>query len=477
MKLPSSVKNLIYLSSFVFIALGFLSSPSFVHAVPDDPTPTESASSFDKAHLKNYSKQWAIGEENLEYILDTAQTEGIETFGARLLVNNLDSLSLGIGIAGGAQNGGVQNGAIQMTGKYISQIITQPPSSSVEYLADLGSKIGLAKPAYAQNGTGYEGLRGVLETWKVFRNIAYSLFVIIFVVVGFMIMFRSKLNPQTVVTLQLALPKLIITLLLITFSYAISGFIIDMIYFLTYLTANVLGADAGKYMTTGLSGLFNIFNPFGAADTISNSLQTLVQGTPGEVAADLASAQIFGISLMRVIVGGAILFSILKLLIQLILAYVNIILQVIFAPIMLLFNALPAGNSFSSWIKNLIANAAAFPTVAIMIMVGDQLMTGGSGADPGSLQLPFIGFLAEGQNFIQTIIGFGLIMLLPKVVSMIQEALKVKPAMPAGAAVVEGIGAATAPLSGAWKARRETLQKRKESQLQAQQIGKYVNNP
>jgi hypothetical protein len=470
MKLPWFKATLI---TFLVLLFSFVTS-SIVHG----QTPAETASSFDKSHEnKNYSKQWAIGPKNLEKILDKAvpgsdQGENLETFGARLWDNNFSTLALSFGMA----DASTSFGAIQMTNKYIAQIITQPPSSSVEYIADLGSKIGLAKPAYAQNGTGYKGLSGVLETWKAFRNISYALFVIIFVVVGFMIMFRSKLNPQTAVTLQLALPKLIITLLLITFSYAIAGFVIDMIYFVTYLVANILQKEATTYMSTGLSGLFNIFNPWGAADTIAKSLSTLVEGTPGEVVADIASAQILGISLMRVIVGGAILFSVLKLLIQLVLAYVNIILQVIFAPIMLLFNALPAGNSFSSWIKNLIANAAAFPAVAIMIMIGDMLIKSETGGDPASLQLPFIGFLSGSQDFVQTIIGFGLIMLLPKVVTMIQEALKAKPAMPAGAAVIEGVGAAAAPLAGAWKARRETTLKREQDEAQARRIGAEVKS-
>ena len=35
-----------------------------------------------------------------------------------------------------------------------------------------------------------------------------------------MIMFRSKLNPQTSVSIQLALPKIVVSLILVTFSYA-----------------------------------------------------------------------------------------------------------------------------------------------------------------------------------------------------------------------------------------------------------------
>ena len=45
-----------------------------------------------------------------------------------------------------------------------------------------------------------------------------------------MIMFRVKINPQTVVSLQTMIPKLVTTLILITFSFAIAGLVIDMIY-------------------------------------------------------------------------------------------------------------------------------------------------------------------------------------------------------------------------------------------------------
>jgi len=47
---------------------------------------------------------------------------------------------------------------------------------------------------------------------------------------AFMIMFRVRISPQTVITVQSALPKIIFTLILITFSYAIAGFLIDLMY-------------------------------------------------------------------------------------------------------------------------------------------------------------------------------------------------------------------------------------------------------
>ena len=42
-------------------------------------------------------------------------------------------------------------------------------------------------------------------------------------------------------------------------------------------------------------------------------------------------------------------------------AYIQIILLVIFAPVMLLFHAIPGQKVFSKWIKDLLANLLTFP--------------------------------------------------------------------------------------------------------------------
>ncbi len=58
---------------------------------------------------------------------------------------------------------------------------------------------------------------------------------LIFVVIGLMVMFRNRINPQTVITAQAALPGLIIGLILITISYFLAGFITDFAFIGTNL--------------------------------------------------------------------------------------------------------------------------------------------------------------------------------------------------------------------------------------------------
>ncbi|PIV01585.1 hypothetical protein COS54_00805, partial [Candidatus Shapirobacteria bacterium CG03_land_8_20_14_0_80_39_12] len=133
----------------------------------------------------------------------------------------------------------ITKGALGFSTNLVASLF-KPPVSSVEYFADLGSKLGIAKPAYAQ-GVGFSGLSNLLPLWKAFRDVSYFFFVIIFIVIGLAIMFRVKLDPKTVITVQNALPKMVIALILITFSYAIAGLMIDLIYVLINIGIVAIG--------------------------------------------------------------------------------------------------------------------------------------------------------------------------------------------------------------------------------------------
>jgi hypothetical protein len=468
------------LSRFVFIVL------LLVFCFLSIPTPASAQFSDDPDLANTLSKttsRWAAPIKEFQKARDKSKGKNLEQFTSTTILYGSYVLQEAIfGPEVDPSDPSIENiqssGAIHIIGGYIAQIVTQPPTSSVEYIADLGKQMNPVKPAYAQS-TGYQGLSGVLDVWKGFRNIAYAFFVIIFVVVGFMIMFRAKLNPQTVISLQLAIPKLIITLLLITFSYAISGFIIDLIYFTIYLAVNILGPNMIKltdftsgqqFLDEPITKIIFTLNPNNIANNFTNSLQDLFE--PGLVRSLLKLPVLSG-SLINLIVGGAILYSILKLLFQLVMAYVNIILQVIFSPIILLFSALPQTNTFSSWIKNLLANAASFPATAIMIMVGTGLAQGVGGANVSTFTPPFLGSLPGIGDFSKNVIGLGTILLLPKIVTMIQEALKAKSA-PVGGAIAEGIGAPVGVLNSLRQSRQAALQRRKDAQYQGQTIGSQI---
>lgn len=68
----------------------------------------------------------------------------------------------------------------------------------------------------------------VVTFWTGFRNIAYALLTLVLVIFGFMIMLRQNLEPRVTMTITNALPRVAVSLVLITFSFAISGLIIDV---------------------------------------------------------------------------------------------------------------------------------------------------------------------------------------------------------------------------------------------------------
>ena len=178
-------------------------------------------------------------------------------------------------------------GAIGFMGNMIAMLYT-PPTHTGEYIKHLASNFGIAKSAHAvpaepggpaesggpvETGTGFDGLKPLLPLWTVFRNIVYILFVLVFVIIGVAIMLRLKIDPRTVMTIQNQIPKLIIGILLVTFSFSIAGFLIDIMYTSIYLIGgavesaapNTLGAD-----NTTMK-LIQAENPLDAANHLGNS--------------------------------------------------------------------------------------------------------------------------------------------------------------------------------------------------------------
>jgi hypothetical protein len=342
----------------------------------------------------------------------------------------------------------VTRGAVPAAGGIIIAMVTDPPIKSSEYIADVLKNSNLVPAAYAQ-GIGFSSLSPILQIWKAFRNLAYFLLIIVFVAIGVMIMFQSRIDPQTVVTVQLALPKLVLTAILITFSYAIAGFVIDLIYLSIYVIISLMdlvGLINDPQITINAIYGYSIFRialdffifPWGdsASQAASGGIANIVHGM-------FSLPDWLGFlsqGLAYFIVAVAILIALFRTLFALVMAWVSIILATIFAPLQLLANAFPGNNMFGTWLKSLIAHAAVFPAVATMLIIGTILVggdqekmgineaayvspTGGSGWIP---PLITTGTDQTGTDAVRSIIGLGIILLLPETVKIIRELLGVK---------------------------------------------------
>ena len=118
-----------------------------------------------------------------------------------------------------------------------------PPASGVMWAYEGLQNAGFVPKTLAAEGIGFAAIKPFSNLWKIFRDLSYMLLVIVLIAIGFMIMFRAKINPQTVISVENALPKIVISLILITFSFAIAGFLIDLMYIIIGLIVSVLIKD------------------------------------------------------------------------------------------------------------------------------------------------------------------------------------------------------------------------------------------
>ncbi len=321
-----------------------------------------------------------------------------------------------------------EGGAISSLGNLISLLCSQPPASSVEYLADLGKNFGIIKTAYAQQGIGFSAFKSILSIWKISRNLAYMLFVIIFILAGLAIMFRVKISPQTVVTIESAIPKMVVGLIAITFSYAIVGILVDLVYVLIGVAAYSFGPvltvssaqAADTYYNAGVATLIGEYfvNGRGFAGAIGSSIQHVIH-IPILTQLPVVGGGIAGSVLSFILVMG-LLFACFKLFFTLLMTYIQIILSLIAGPLIIASASLPfgEGSSFSGWLKNLISNILVFPAVVAIFLLADAIKNVTTNQVDPLWSPPFM--ILSNAQLIGALVSYGLLLLAPNVPAYIK---------------------------------------------------------
>ncbi|MCA9372589.1 ABC transporter ATP-binding protein [Candidatus Woesebacteria bacterium] len=318
-------------------------------------------------------------------------------------------------------------GAIGSLGDMITAMYAHPVADTNTYIADVLDSAHIVTPAYAQ-GLGFASLNPVLNLWKTFRNISYMFFVLIFVVVGFLIMFRQKVG-QTAITAQQAIPQIIMSLVLVTFSYAIAGFMIDLMYVLMVLIVGVFSSyfpqDIFGYNILELAGkLFHgAVSPDRNKDFISGFLQNLdIGGSANQIV-----SMISGLTLTLVL-AIAMLIGVIRLFFEMLKSYATIIISVVMAPLLLMIGAIPGRSStFGTWIKTLVGNLSPFPVVLAVLVMYYAFTNGAIDASSGGFMPPFL--LSAGSGIGDSIIALmslAIILALPDIVKNIKDTIAPK---------------------------------------------------
>jgi hypothetical protein len=307
-----------------------------------------------------------------------------------------------------------------LTSTMVAMFNTQPANSTTAIADALDSAGIVVQPAHAQ-GIGFAALDPILDTWKVFRNLAYLFFILTFVVIGFMIMFRQKVG-QAAVTAQQAIPQIIIALVTVTFSYAIAGLLIDLMYLLMYLIVGIFGEESSlidlNVFTLGFQMLTRSWTNIGAiggfVDATLSSFTRVVSYSLGVIANGA----------FLLIITVAILIGMFRLFFELLKTYVTIVISIALAPLILMLGAIPGRSSFGGWVQSLVGNLAAFPTVLLVLIIFDMI-SGAEGINNAGFLPPYL--LGGGAGgVIPTLVGLGMILALPEIVVKVKEALGAK---------------------------------------------------
>ena len=318
----------------------------------------------------------------------------------------------------------LSGGTLGAVTSVIGMLYTNPPVRTADYLASVGQGMGIVKEAKAQvGGSGAAVLNPILKLWQVSRNISYVILIIIFLIIGLMVMFRNKINPQTVITAQTALPGLVIGLVMITFSYFFAGLISDFAFIGTNLAGYYFSAAQGTpgqdlvedlntqnvlSVFSQFTGVLNQGNISQILDSIWHNLESPTRQPlnpfdfdPSRAITALAAllmvqmvmpfGNMFG-PIGSFIAGGSaaaatainptgvvgfalafiamivLLYSMFKLLLRLINNYLTVILLTFTAPFQLLIAALPGRQGMATnWMLNMLANILAFPAVLAVL--------------------------------------------------------------------------------------------------------------
>lgn len=367
----------------------------------------------------------------------------------------------------------VPGGMLGTTNQIIASLYN-PQASGIEYIAQIKDNF-LGKPAYAQ-GVGFKGLEPILPLWRAFRNIVYVLFSLIFIVIGIMIMLRIKVNPQTVISVQNAIPSLITALILVTFSYAIAGLLIDLSQLIQGLVVAMLFNATG----TGFNQPLFSPNATNFAQISSRGMGLIADLTAR--AAPFWSIALWGAILGAVIgtffgpglgtlAGGGIAFVVVAIVFAIMMliwmfkfyfgalkCYITIIFKIIIGPLEIAMGAFPGSKmNFSTWLWDLVANLAVFPVSIIFLCIANLIIDQTVHSNAGlwapsiistlSLQSAIVYAFTTG-SLISVGIGLSTIALLSKLPEMIpQYIFMIKPS-PWGTAIGEGLDMSKTPIIG-----------------------------
>jgi hypothetical protein len=207
--------------------------------------------------------------------------------------------------------------------------------------------------------SGYDDLMAtrINTLWSLTRNIAYLGFVVVMIIVGFMIMFRNKVGGQTLVTVGNAIPKVVIGLVLVTFSFAIAGIILDI----SGVFMRVLASPSFLNSDLEIHNIWKLLTGTIIGGAGSGGFTLGLAGIATAIVFSFGPLAIIGAILVLIIL-GIVLFGAIKLWFSLVKTYFALLVNVIVAPLAIMAGSIPGNEAMTTNIfKSILRNALVFP--------------------------------------------------------------------------------------------------------------------
>jgi len=310
----------------------------------------------------------------------------------------LDSLKSLISIVPGAATVAKSN----VPNQNLAQLVfANRPFSGIGYVKERLQKFTLVPEVDAQTtgvGFGFSALEPIQSMWRGVRNLAYGLFVIVSIVLAFMIMFRVKISPQVIISVQSAIPKVIIALILTTFSYAIAGFLVDLMYvvigFVSLAMSPMLNIGnlnlpptwIFRFLTVGQFTPENI-NPgflgigllyiitFVIFFIILLALNLGVVGIFfGAIAVSFITGATSGIVplilvLLGIVAAMVVIWHFVRIVWKLVKAFAMVLILTIFAPLQISLGVIIPNLGFGTWFKSFVSNLSVFVVTGALALL------------------------------------------------------------------------------------------------------------
>lgn len=257
-------------------------------------------------------------------------------------------------------------------------MLEEKPLSGISYIKKSIRNFSVVQEAKAQTGYGYNAMGVVQTMWKSIRDGTYLLLILATIIAAFLIMFRVKISPQAVVTIQSFLPKLLLTIILVTFSYAIAGFLVDLMYLVYAIAVKILfpnrsftfiweifqGSGPGIFLVflmyiflfllASIAGFF-----FWATSNILNVVSGIIMSP---------------IVILLIIIGVIVLLIVfiittLRIMWMIFKTTAQLFLVIIFSPLKIMLSLFDKNESPFGFINDIVANLAVYPTTAILMFL------------------------------------------------------------------------------------------------------------